>query len=704
MSDEYNESPAESKSEGMNNLKLLRQYAKLDNLVDQADLSYEGESHKNCVDKIGKRVLAGFDEDMKSCSEWLDDIKKVEALTTLKAVQKNQPLPNSSNVKYPLITKACYEFSSRTYPEIIKDGKVVKGNVIGLSFTKDAQDLAERTTTYMNYQLLFEQEDWEMELDKLLNLLPLIGFLCRKTYYDPIRRVIKSELCEPKDLIINSNAKSLQDARRISHVLHFSLNELIEHQNADLFCREPIDELIVSLENDSFDKPIDVIEQHTFLDLDDDDYAEPYIVTILKETGKVLRIVPRFNKDSIITKGSKLLYIEPIQSFTDYHFLVSPKGKFQSVGFGILMMHLNQSINSILNMLIDSGQLSNMQGGYKDSRLKNIGSGDTDHDPGEWKTVKAMAGVTLREGLVPHMYKEPSETLFKLLGLLIQTGKDLSSSTEVMTGGTSADNAKTGAVQALQAQGLKIFTSIQRRIYRSLTAEFKKIFILNGEYLDETKYYHVIDQPNVVNRNDFDMKKISIMPVADPNLSSEFQRSQKNQLLLGISQLKGANPIAITKMIIDNSELHVPAENIMLTPQQMNKPDPEMVKIQAEIQSWAEDKKLKAEELSIRQFEAKIKFFQTHAQVIELRARSLMEMAQAQAVQDDGLFKQHSLQLAILTKQIDSMSDMANLNADAIMHNNEMNMKQQELAQNAPQQQQGGTPSAAATPQAAASQ
>jgi chaperonin GroES len=688
----------ETKTQQKDKIALLKSFAGMDNLAEDADLSYDCETHEQCVLKIGNRVLAGFKEDLKSCDEWLEDVKKVESLTTLKAQRKNTPLPNSSNIKYPLITKACYEFSSRTYPEIIKDGKVVKGRVIGLDFTQDNQEMCTRVCDYMNYQLLLEQEEWELELDKLLNLLCLVGFICRKSYYDPIRKMIKSDICDYKDLIIHSDVKSLEDASRINHIIRLKINDLIEHRNMGLFCAEVVNELIELHAADDLDKSIELVEQHTRLDLDGDDYLEPYIVTIVKESGKVLRIAPRFTKDMIETKNGKLLYIDAIQLFTDFHFLVSPKGKFQSVGFGILMLHLNESINTILNQLIDAGSLANMQGGYKDSRLKNMGSGDTNHDPGEWKTVKAMAGATLKEGMIPHMYKEPSDTLFKLLGLLIQTGKDLSSSSEVMTGASSADNAKTGAVQALQAQGLKVFTSIQRRVYRSLTSEFKKIFRLNSLYLDPIKYFHVVDQPKVIKKDDFDVKKVHIMPVADPNLSSDFQRSNRNQMLLAAQQLPGTNKIALTQQVLQNSDLGVPVQSLMMSPEDMNKPDPAMIKIQAEIQSWAEDKKLKAEELSIRQFEAKVEFFKVEAQCLQLRAQAMLQMAQAQAQQDDGKFQEHSLQLQILSKQIDSMHDMASLHSDALMHNNEMNMQQQQLQaqqlqaqqQQAQQQPQGG--------------
>lgn len=675
-------------------IKKLKEFAKMDNIVKEGNLDPKE------IEKIGNRVLTGFKTDFNSMTEWLADVKKVEELSTLASKKKGQPLPNSANVKYPLITKAVYEFSSRTYPEIIKDGKVVKGRVIGLDLTQEKQEKCERVADYMNYQLLFEHEEWELEFDRLLTLLGNVGFICKKSYYDPIRKQIKSEICDYKDLIINCDVKSLDEARRVSHVIHLRLNDLIEHANAGIFLQETVDELVEQHCEDELDPKIDIIEQHTFVDLDGDDYSEPYIITIVKESGKVLRIAPRFTSDMIESVNGKLKYIDALQMFTDYHFLVSPKGKFQSVGFGILMLHLNETINSVLNMLLDSGQLSNMQGGYKDSRLKNMGSGDSLHREGEWRSMKVMAGATLRDGMIPHQYKEPSQVLLKLLGLLIEAGKDLSSSSEVMTGGTQADNAKTGAVQALQAQGLKVFTSIQKRIYRSLTSEFKKIFRLDSLFLDPQKYFHLIGQQKVVKKEDFDVKAVDIIPTADPNLSSDVQRGERNQILIAAQQLPGVDKIKITQQILTNSNLGIPAEELMMNEQQMNQPNPEMIKIQAEIQSMADDKKLKAEELDIRKKEVQIEYYKVQCQCIELRAKAMLEMAQAQAQQDNGKFKEYELQLDILSKHMEAMQHAAEFQQTNQMHANDMNMQQQQLDQN--QQQIDQQPAEASSDQAPA--
>jgi len=657
----------------------LKAQAKKINIAEDLD--------KDELLKIGNRVLLGYHRDLASMEEWLADVKRVEELASLVAQKKNYPLPNSANIKFPLITKASYEFSSRTYPEIMKDGKVVKARVIGLHLDEEAAEKAERVADYMNYQLLFENNDWERDLDLLLTRLSLIGFLCKKSYWDPIEQKIKNEICEPEDLIIDAKVKSLHDARRISHVLHVYLNDLISGKNRGVYCEDVVDELVEEYCEDELDPKIDLVEQHTFLDLDDDDYSEPYIVTIVKQSGRILRIAPRFNAEEIEGKNDKIEIIKPIQLFTDYHFLVSPKGKFQSVGFGILMLHLNESINTILNMLIDAGQLANMQGGYKDSRLKNMGSGDSLHNPGEYKSLKAMGGVTLKDGLIPINHKEPSSVLYQLLGLLIQTGKDLSSSTEVMTGATQADNAKTGAVQALQAQGLKVFTSIQKRIYRSLSDDFRKIYTLNGMYLDPQVYYKIEKDKKSVKSTDFDLKSVDILPIADPNLSSEAQRSYRNQILIAAQQMPGTDKVKLTRLVLENSNIGVPVDDIMVPPEQLNKPDPSVIEIQAKIHNMGEQNALKGHELAIREKEVQIEAYKVQCQCIELKAKSMLEIAQAQAQKDNGKFKEYELQLQALEQMIGALQHAADFQQAGQVHQNEIGMKQQEINNNANQQE-----------------
>ncbi len=655
-------------------IEQLKKYSEMVNIAEDLD------SEK--LLEIGKKVLAGYEDDLSSQQEWINDVERVIELSTLKSTKKTTPLPNSANVKMPIITKACNEFHSRAYPEIIRDGKIVKARVLGHDINGQKQAQADRVAEYMNYQLLFEQMDWEMELDRLLFLLPLIGFICKKTYYDPIRKMIKSEMCDWKDLVIGADVKNLSDARRVSHVIHQNLNDLIAAAKSDVFLTDPVEELIDLHAMDVVSKPIDLIEQHCFLDLDDDDYEEPYIVTVLKADGKILRISPRFTTKSLeedVGEGNKIKFITALQLFTDYHFLVSPKGKFHSVGFGILMLHLNETINSVTNQLLDSAQIANMQGGLIDSAFKPLKSGDLISSAGQFTKIKVDAtGKSLKDGTMLFNFKEPSSVMFQLLGMLIQTARDLSSSTEVMTGQQAPDNAKTGAVTALIAEGKKLVTSIQRRVYRSLTQEMRKIFILDGIYLDPTTYALLIDDDIQVLQADFDPKTINILPVADPNLSSDVQRSTKIQTLLAARELVGVDPLKISQRILHTAEIDNP-EGLMLDEKQMGQPNPDVIKIQADIANMAEVNKLRGHELQIKEKQMMLDAHKLECELVKMKTESIKNLAQAEAAEAGTQLQDYKLQMDILSEKINHLMTDRQRNDDMTMHENEMAMRQQEV-------------------------
>ncbi len=340
------------------------------------------------------------------------------------------------------------------------------------------------------------------------------------------------------------------------------------------------------------------------------------------------------------------------------------------------MLHLNETINTLLNQLVDAGQLANLQGGYIDSRLKPLQSGESLHDPGEWKKIKANAGINIKEGIFPIQYKEPSTVLYQLLGLLIQTAKDLSSSTEVMTGAAGTENAKTGAVAALIQEGMKVFTSIQKRVYRSLTSEFRKVFRLNKIYLDPSVYIEVLDDDLSVKQQDFDEKNVNIIPVADPNLASDAQRAAKTQLLLAAQALPGIDPIKITKRILLNSNIDHP-EELLISDEEIQKqkqaPNPDAVKIQADIEAKAQELNIKGRELSLEEKKFALEALKTQSEIILNRANALKAVAQADQAQATTQLNTYDLQLRAIQTQLDHLLNLSDLNLQDMQYRDAQN-------------------------------
>ena len=118
----------------------------------------------------------------------------------------------------------------------------------------------------------------------------------------------------------------------------------------------------------------------------------------------------------MVDEKGKVVSIEAKQYYTKYGFIPNPDGGFYDIGFGVLLGPLNESVNTLINIQIDSGHMSALQSGFigKGLRLK---AGDNSFRPGEWKMAPA-SGDDLRKQVLPLPLKEPSDVLFQLMGAL----------------------------------------------------------------------------------------------------------------------------------------------------------------------------------------------------------------------------------------------------------------------------------------------
>lgn len=514
---------------------------------------------------IGMEVKQGYDIDLQSRVSWEEQNDKWMELALQVAEEKTYPWPKAANVKYPLLTTAALQFGSRAYPSLVPSFDVVKAKVIGKDENSQGADLASTISTHMSYQVLYEMDSWEEDMDKLCFTLPILGCIFKKTYYSQQKKKNCSELIFPKDLVINYWAKSLDRASRKTHCLRLTPNEIIERQRQGLFLeysdykftggsltsRNEVSTQQTAPADDK-DSPRLILEQHTFLDLDEDDYKEPYIVTIDYDSGKVLRIAPRFLPKSVTkNEKGKVSAIKPIEYFTQFNFIPNPEGGIYGVGFGLLLGSINESANTVLNQLIDAGSLSNMQAGFIAKGLRLGKAGDYKFTPGEWKWVNSSYD-DLRKGVFPLPVREPSNVLFQLLGMLVNSGKELASIAEIFTGKMPGQNTPASTTMATIEQGLKVFTSIYKRIYRSLGEEFTKLYNLNALYLSSQEQQFSYDKDGIVvdasvSKEMYQQAKLKIVPAADPNMVSETQKLILQQGLMELAQFGHINTQVLTK-------------------------------------------------------------------------------------------------------------------------------------------------------------
>ena len=649
---------------------------------------------------IGNDVVEGYETDKASREPWEKDLKSWTELALQISGNKTYPWPNAANIKYPLLATAAMQFAARAYPTLVpSDGKIVKCRVIGFDHDGEKTKRAERISKHMSYQVLEEMEDWEEDMDKLLICLPIAGTCFKKTYWNPNKQRNCSILVLPKTLVVNYFCRRLEEAERITEVLTQTKRKVKELQNQGLYLDVKLSDPSVGTEdptksiNEAFQNttsednttPYIVLEQHTYLDLDQDGYSEPYIVTVELDSHKVLRIIPRFNGDSVIVdEKSKVISIEATQYYTKYSFIPNPDGGFYDLGFGRLLGPLNNSANTIINQLVDAGSLSNLQSGFIGKGLR-IKMGETKFVPGEWKAVNAT-GDDIKKQIFALPVREPSDVLFKLLDLLLKSGKELASVAEIFVGKMPGQNTPATTTMATIEQGMKVFTSVYKRVYRSLASEFKKIYKLNREYMNNEEYIAVLDEP--VQQEDYKGPENDIYPGADPTAVSSQEKQAKIQAVMQLLQLGTIDPMAVTMLYLEAHEIPNP-EKLMKQPQPQ--PDPKMEAIKAKAQVDQQKAQIDMQvaqhkmqlEQATKEQELQMKAAQVQQELEAKKMQAILDAQLAQATQGSKMQMEQQAAQAKMGQQ--AQQSKLNMVTQAMSHQQTM---QQQAEQHKQQQKQ----------------
>jgi hypothetical protein len=343
------------------------------------------------------------------------------------------------------------------------------------------------------------------------------------------------------------------------------------------------------------------------------------------------------------------VFIEPIQYYTDYHFLPSSDGGFYSVGFGTLMLPLNASVNTILNQLVNAGTLATTTTGII-SRGLRIKNGEFKLKMGEYVVHDAAGTTDISKAIYTLPFKEPSQVLFNLLELLIQVCEQISSTTDVTQGQNPSQNVSSGVASQQLEQATKLFGGINKRVYRSLKREYEKVYELNYKFLDNKSYRNVLDDEAADVKKDFECDSLAIYPIADPTMSSIAQRLTK---AIAVQQLKTVDARAADTYLLDSLQLDKSQIDVLLPPADPNAPPPpeaqkitaEIALIQAQIAAMTADFTLKQQANELAQLNMQREMTWTEAQIQESATRNWK--AQKDAAHND-------LKVSLLNKKLDN--------------------------------------------------
>jgi hypothetical protein len=504
----------------------------------------EDEFSKNLAEDMDERdlkdlasqLISDFKNDKETRADWEDSYTKGLDLLGFKYTVQTRPFQGASGVTHPLLAEAVTQFQAQAYKELLPADGPVRTQVIG-KVDVEKEEQATRVKDFMNYMITEQMDEYTPEFDQLLFYLPLAGSTFKKIYYDEVLERAVSKFVPAEDLILPYYTTSLLDCERITHIIRMTDNEVRKNQVAGFYRdidltqaednQSDIKSKYNSLEGVSKGSEADdtrtVLEMHVDLDLEDDNNVKiPYIVTIDETTQEILSIYRNYKEQD--RKMKKINY------FVHYKFL--PGLGFY--GFGLIHMigGLSTAATSALRQLLDAGTLSNLPAGFK-ARGMRIRDDDQPIQPGEFRDVDAPGG-NIREQFQLLPFKEPSATLFQLLGFCVDAGKRFAGIADMQMGEDSANRA-VGTTIALLERGARVMSAIHKRLYYGMKQEFKILARVFSEYLPPEYPYDVFGGERTIKQTDFD-DRVDILPVADPNIFSMSQRVTLAQTQLQIAQ------------------------------------------------------------------------------------------------------------------------------------------------------------------------
>ena len=505
----------------------------MDKIVDAADNFYKNiaeDMSDEVLQRMSNQLLDDYKKDRVSRKDWETSYTNNLDLLGLNQREMTRPFRGSASVTHPLLSEAVTSFQAQAYKELLPSSGPVRTRVLGVEDDEKINQ-AQRVQDFMNYMITEKMEEYTPEFDQLLFYLALAGSAFKKVYYDEVMQRAVSKFIPAEDLVVPYYSTDLMDCERITHVIKMGENEILKKQEAGFYrdvelkptskgpteIEKKYQELEGITPGGDRQYSFSILEMHVDCNLEEFEMQNPekqvkvpYIVTIDEGSGQILSIYRNYDIGDESAKRKEYFV----------HFKFLPGLGFYGFGLTHMIGGLSRTATQSLRQLLDAGTLSNLPAGFK-SRGIRIRDDDQPFQPGEFRDVDAPGG-NIKDQFQILPFKEPSATLYQLMGFVVQAGQKFAAITNMDTG-NDMQNRAVGTTVSLLERGSRVMSAIHKRCYYSMRREFRLLSKVFATYLPPIYPYSVYGADQAVKQTDFD-DRVDVIPVADPNIMSMAQR------------------------------------------------------------------------------------------------------------------------------------------------------------------------------------
>lgn len=490
----------------------------------------------------------------------------------------------ASRVSHPMLLEACVDFQARAIKELFPPDGPVKDKVIG-RISKEKVEKARRKVDYMNWQLTSQVPGFLTILEQFLIQLPmggsqyLKGPLRDERMKRPYYRFVSID-----DVILPYAANDYYTAQRRTERLWYTDLDVErkmvdeEWRHVDLGYASSIIETTATKaaqdavegkdeDQENRDGLRAFYEVDAILDLGLPESEAigplPYLVTVDVENHVVVSVYRNWDE------GDEKF--ERIDRMNSSPFI--PWSGPYGLGFPQMIGGLTASATGALRALLDSAHIANAPTALK---LKSpIGGQSPQVKIGGVTEIEGSPGSMdpdIRKIAMPLPFPGPNPVLFQLLGFLVDAGRGVVRTALEET--ADGPNTPVGTTLARIQEGMVVFSAIHRRLHDFMAKVLKGLHRYNAIYLSERE---VVEEAGDLEIKRADFKgPLDVIPVSDPNIFSDLQRTSQMQLVqqraLQLAQLPIPVPIYDLRKVEERflEQAKIPAYKELLLP----KPEP----------------------------------------------------------------------------------------------------------------------------------